>query len=334
MKSPIFVTGMARSGTTLLARLAAQERGEQPALQPLGGTMRAIKADFLSTQVGVKFSYPINDQQFDAFTPPERFTTWLEHHLVDQAQARSLLDRQAEFQEQAKLGAPCQLDRDWPAATFPALVPSVLGALPRRPTVWKEIVAEEFLPSLSRAGFACKLIVRDPRDMIASQIYGAGPRYAGSPRPLLFLARQWRKSVAFGLAGMSGIELVRFEDIQVRTTAYPANTSFDNAPGRAGRFEDLLPAGDRAFIEALCHAEMNALGYEPHLPAEQIGSVIDTGPDTEYADRETLRDYLYTADRRAEEADRRSRLVGDSSFAKESFLFKRSYEVLRQSAIA
>ena len=60
----------------------------------------------------------------------------------------------------------------------------------------KEIAVEEYIPYFIEVGTKVVLVVRDPRAMIASLALGEGERYGGSPRPILFDVRNWRKSVA------------------------------------------------------------------------------------------------------------------------------------------
>jgi hypothetical protein len=63
----------------------------------------------------------------------------------------------------------------------------------------KETLWEEMLPFLLERGAAGVIILRDPRDVLASLNHGRGAEYGGRLKPTLFNIRNWRKSAAFAL---------------------------------------------------------------------------------------------------------------------------------------
>jgi hypothetical protein len=95
----------------------------------------------------------------------------------------------------------------------------------------KETICEEFLPYLLDRGCACVLILRDPRDVLASLNHGRGTDFAGPLKPTLFNVRNWRKSVAFALhlTGHPRFAWMRYEDLVARPLE-----CVDRGRGRAG----------------------------------------------------------------------------------------------------
>ena len=86
----------------------------------------------------------------------------------------------------------------------------------------KEVIFEEFLQYLLRQGVKCILVLRDPRDVLASSYFGKGQEFSGSPRPFFWMVRNWRKSVAFALelAGNENLLVLRYEDLVQNPAEY------------------------------------------------------------------------------------------------------------------
>ena len=81
----------------------------------------------------------------------------------------------------------------------------------------KEVLNEEYLPYILEKVTDSKaiIILRDPRDVMTSLNYGEHEKYTGISRPLLFDIRNWRKSVAFAtyLKHHKHFIIVRYEDL-------------------------------------------------------------------------------------------------------------------------
>ena len=73
----IFVTGMARSGTSLLDKLISTLEGVQLYSQPLPLLFSQVKSKFLETYSYANH-YPLNDLSFENAVDPER---WLDYLL-------------------------------------------------------------------------------------------------------------------------------------------------------------------------------------------------------------------------------------------------------------
>ena len=165
------------------------------------------------------------------------------------------------------------------------------------------MICEEFLPYLLHHKIKGLLILRDPRDVISSTYFGKGQEFVGSPRPFLWIIRNWRKSVAFALAliGEPDLLVLRYEDLirqpekmlaalsrHLKLDEFPAdflqkpllhqngqiwksNSSQESAsvlsPDSVGSYRKILPKDLQNYIETVCFPEMKVLGYEPEISA-------------------------------------------------------------------
>jgi len=303
MTPDLLVTGTPRSGTSLLDKLLSAHPAIAVLSQPLPRLYIAVKRAFLQDPSALEQTFPLNDLFDAAYRPPADFTA----HLARAAYPPDWLARQlAEM-----LGHPAQLVRPVAApdalvpgrpVSFPAFVAHYLAAHAPGGARWigaKEIVAEEFIGTFLKAGTRVIQVLRDPRDVVASVFGPRGADYAGPRLPLLFVLRQWRKSVAFALhhAGHPGFRALRYEDLvtdpdaalaplagwlgaapfppalaerplmEVGGAVWAANSSHGPLDGvsaaRIGIGERMLSPDILGEIETLCAPEMRCLGYGP-----------------------------------------------------------------------
>lgn len=163
-----------------------------------------------------------------------------------------------------------------------------------RVTGVKEVLGEEFFPGLLDQGVYCLNVIRDPRDVITSMSFGRGDPFTGKPRPVLFDLRNWRKSVHFSvrLQASQRFKTIRFEELlsdpdrvlgelfdwldvdrqpdpsiadRMREGQWAGNSSFGNKTpfdrSAIGGYQSLLPQSVTSFVEATCYPEMTWLGY-------------------------------------------------------------------------
>ncbi|WP_417487153.1 hypothetical protein [Maricaulis sp.] len=366
MAGLIFVTGAPRSGTGLLADRMAAGPGRRCIPQPVPLVLSGLKQAFLTRRAapGQPTAYPLSDQQFATYTSPDEFTSYLEKAIPTREDWTRWLDSMDGYSGQytrpatplsgveAMLGQP-------PLEAFSRyLIANYKTPGAVKSIVWKETFAEEFVPGLLAAGHHCLIIVRDPRDSIASQFAGRGEQFVGGPRPLLFVCRQWRKSALFALAmsGTPGFHTVRFESLARNPVSTlcdglppeiapdadeigaadgtPRNSSFsDTSVGSTqtiGRHKTHLSAKTNAFIEAICAAEMSALGYETSLTPGERKITIERGFQDAENGRAELSHYLWNESRRDEELSRLNAIQRpDCGFLPKAFLFERAYDRLR-----
>jgi hypothetical protein len=214
------------------------------------------------------------------------------------------------------------------------------------------------------------VIVRDPRDMLASLNHGRGPEFAGALKPTLFNLRQWRKSVAFviHLRRDPAFFWLRYEDLVadpagtldplmaalgvspfardafaggIRTadgSAWEGNSSHATRheldASSVGRYRTVLPAAVQQSVEALCYPELRYLGYDTSLAWEEIAPIIAGFAEPYQGVREELRDRFADPRRIDEELERIRQLQASGPAAPRYFLFDDTEEALRQVAVA
>lgn len=172
----------------------------------------------------------------------------------------------------------------------------------------KEVLSEEFYPKLLDEGVYCLNIIRDPRDVISSMSFGNGREFTGKPRPILFDLRNWRKSVHFSLflKDNSFFKTIFFEDLvhnpdsvfgelydwlkvnKLPVTDIEKNMNEDRWAGNSsfgskkpfdefaiGRYGSSLPDSTISYIEAVCFPEMDWAGYRLDKPNLNFVDVID-----------------------------------------------------------
>jgi hypothetical protein len=167
----------------------------------------------------------------------------------------------------------------------------------------KEVLAEEFLPFFVNEKVKCINIIRDPRDVIASMSFGNGFKYTGIERPILFDIKNWRKSVLIShlLKDSPYLLTIRMEDLLIEPQktmlviynfldveelphsvlvekmsdkAWKGNSSFGDKKvfdkSVIENFKNILSISTVQYIEATCDKEMDCMGYEksylPMLP--------------------------------------------------------------------
>jgi hypothetical protein len=171
----------------------------------------------------------------------------------------------------------------------------------------KEILCEEFTPYFIRKGIKSIIIIRDPRDMICSLNFGKGSEYTGEIRPMLYSLRLWRKSIAFSILNLSSPDfmMIRYEDLVADQNkvlkgifyflgldpevnilldeSWKGNSSFGElnsvSDSSVGNYKKMLNGNSIAYIENVCHPEMNWAGYileNDHLRIENIRLFRDT----------------------------------------------------------
>jgi len=370
MTSPLlFVTGTGRSGTTLVDKLLWGMGGVDSFSQPLPLLFVELKRLFLERQMPAANSFPpLSDQQFGAWSDPLALSRFLETYDLETEMLRDILTRQIPYSGQYfKPHDPFRSLDDWQGGGLGDFVPHYLGIHRQKEaavTAWKETFAEEFMPYWLSLGVRILLVIRDPRDVLASINHGESADHAGLPRPLLFVARQWRKSALYALGlRHEMLRIVQYEDLVSDTEGHlgawsrwlglpsgswstaesligqdgktwQANSSFGREQGvfhsAIGRYATQLPENEQALIEALCFAEMTALGYAPGIEASQVDPLLAGGWPGETLHRPDFAPYLMSDARIAEERARWSKLAAPgSAFAPQMFIFTDALKALR-----
>lgn len=299
----IFVTGMLRSGTTLIQILLTNHPGLFVAYQPYHQLYVDIKQLFLDAH-GLKRPLPLGDGLDTSAAERTLFDRWLRTNKLSENQISYLVERCAT----GKGGGASKPEGAVLVNTgtffdiqhqLHALLASRFGKGSAIKTGAKEVLCEEFVPGLVAQLIRCLLIIRDPRAVIASACHGSYRQAVGDHYPLLMLIRLWRKSAAYWL-GFKNEPLVcsiRYEDLLTDTDkvlariaswlavdpfsatgintglldhegkSWKGNSSFGDKVGidsaNTEAWRTLLSDQEVRFIEACTNAEMRLLGYQP-----------------------------------------------------------------------
>jgi len=362
----LFLTGMQRSGTTLLERLIGLHPDASVLSQPFPLLFVEAKRDFLRGLGRGDVRYPLGHLFMEDGYRQEDLDRHLAELRFDRARIAEIFEKMQNFSGQYTRFDPSTLERalpQIPLVGFAEIIAGLYRALSPQPDVpvkgGKETICEELLPYLLNRGWRCVVILRDPRDVVASLNHGRGQEYGGQLKPTLFNVRNWRKSVAYALhlEGRQGFLWLRYEDVvadpQVamhRITRAFGLTEFETRDIRdwtgnsshgersgvsaesIGAYQRVLPESVARFVEASCLPEMQLLGYTTSLRASEAPSVLSEFEEPYEITREGMANDLAGKANAALEA-RRLELVAKSPSAslKSWFLFKRAHARLREA---
>ncbi len=310
--SSLFVTGMQRSGTTLLEKLLHTPPEVATLSQPFPLLFVEAKRVFLERLGGAPDRYPLGDLFRETRYRPRDLREFLDGWRPTADAIRDVFaamkgysGRYTDIAVERVEDLLPRIERDGFAALVASLYRELAGGAEATCTGGKEVLCEEFAPAMLGGGFRVALIVRDPRDVLASLNHGRGRDHAGRLKPTLFNVRNWRKSVAFALAleGTPGFRWLRYEDLvrepgtellnlrralKLPQPATPTstealadqagkpwsgNSSFAERRGvdaqSVGSHRAVLPEGAAELVEAACWPELGVLGYPRELDLAQ-----------------------------------------------------------------
>ncbi len=318
----IFITGMGRSGTTLVDKLLTNHQNIDVLSQPTPLFFIEAKKRFLK-RLGIDKYFVLNDDLRNRDFTQNKFDSFLSNFSLNLGEIEALFEKMSTYSGQ-------QAKREQPGNNQSILQNGFLCVLEKCTSYYrpkehcsflgiKEIMCEEFLPYLCKSGFKCILILRDPRDVLASANYPKGEKYLGGKKPTLFILRSWRKSVEYAslLKDNENFHFLRYEDLienpyreLERITDYlgvsrfpknhfdrgvfdrngelwQANSSFDIHDSFISKrpkemYKRTLKKEEIAYTEAVCELELNWLNYEfhhQHDAVETIKNFKDDGLD-------------------------------------------------------
>lgn len=318
MPAELLVTGCYRSGTTLLEKLLHAQPYACVASQPFAALYSYAK-ELFDAERGLQRRYPLGHRFLETGYDDADFASFLDRRRLDAADLHRVFDRLAA--DRKGLWTPAMLElrgRIEPGSFLEVrrrmllAAAGLLGRPDARVVGSKEILVEEYVPYLLANGVCVVLIVRDPRDMVASLDFSDRDNATGLDRPVLYSVRVWRKSVATALAfeGHPLFRMLRYEDLVAApdTTiaglrsflalpgggatssveglrdqhgrSWLGNSSYEDQQGvsrqSVGRHAERLPPAVRAMIEFTAGPEMRAMGY---AAAPQPQSAITTYRD-------------------------------------------------------
>jgi hypothetical protein len=223
-KDMIFISGMFRSGTTLLGRMLNAHPHIAIASDPYLPFFKMFRSDVASLLgINISYKFPLQDYYF-SFDHQELF------HTLQSLSFQVPFDRnnfpflRKEIKSYGSPYAPLIMDHleEIDGDTYSEVFLSMLNIIDKcyakgakRVIGFKEVWADEFIPCMARDFSNLKFIqiVRDPRAVCASKNVTSA-RY-----PWIFLCRQWRKLAALAWAYQQDdslknkVLIIRFEDL-------------------------------------------------------------------------------------------------------------------------
>lgn len=301
MSTLLLVTGMMRSGTSLVQALLDGLPEAVVAYQPFHQFLVDVKQLFLDEH-GIATALPLDEGDPAHAARRDAFTAWLGSRRFARGEAGALFERATAGKGGGFPGLALPAPPD--GAGFFDLLLLLLSALPAdasraRYLGHKEILCEEFVPAFVAAGMRCTLVLRDPRAVVTSAAHGRYRDMVGDRYPVTMMIRIWRKSAAYWLRyrGHPQVLCLRYEDVaseprgsmrlacewfgiapatsadagatplrDARGRPWRGNSSFGDLPGvdasSIARWRDLMGEAEARYVAACCRHEMLAAGYE------------------------------------------------------------------------
>lgn len=302
LKKYFFITGMIRSGTTLLDKMLSKILYGNVFSQPLPFVYRYFKAEFLQ-EINVIDPYVLGNLFANDRYSKHDFFDFLERKKIDLTELSEILKMMLSWDGQYTRVSPSVL-RSFGVKSLSLndCYTSILEELSlgnRGILGSKEVLCEEFIPYFLNKQIKVLCIVRDPRDVITSIYCGRGPDFVGKTRPTLFHLRNWRKSVMISLSYINdpNFKLLRYEDLVSapnekihdildfldvdlpvgskssgidfnKMEIWGGNSSISNLEENGilknnyGKFPKYLSENMVKYIEKTCFSEMRYLGYD------------------------------------------------------------------------
>ncbi len=212
LSSPLLVSGIIRSGTTLLSRILNAHPEMSVYADPYSGFFIELRNEIGRTLLGESFDpeKPLSHGFFERDLSLKRHLRECSLDIpIPEARLPQVLTRVRSFALENVPALESELE-SLNADNFHALFEQLLEALkrvtppqPRKETLryigFKQAWAEELLSPAIRSCENLKVIhiLRDPRAVIASRKKGA--QFLSHRYPMLFILRHWRKSLAYAL---------------------------------------------------------------------------------------------------------------------------------------
>lgn len=332
----LFVTGVQRSGTTLLEKLLSCHHQISLASQPFPLLFVEAKRELFPVLGMEAPTYPLGPLFMERRYTAADLMRHLMQRQIDAERLRTIFagmrgysGQYTHVESQHVDQALERLETGDLAAVSAALYRALCDDVPL--VGGKETLCEEFLPYLLSRGYRGIVILRDPREVLASLNHGRGREFAGRLKPTLYNLRHWRKSVAFALhlERQPSFAWIRYEDLAscpatslnrmapmlgvepftndlfaagIRGrdgTLWTGNSSHGSPSGidstAVGTRQALLPSGLAEAVEAICYPELAYLGYPVSLEWDDVPEVLRGFEDPYPHEREDLAECRNTA---------------------------------------
>ncbi|MDR3088447.1 MAG: sulfotransferase [Desulfobulbaceae bacterium] len=300
-RTNIFITGMGRSGTTLIEKLLSNHDKIDILSQPFPLLFIESKKRFLRS-IGESGYFVLNQCMEDRCYSQEQFDEFIDTIHLSCSELFGLFSAMGSYSGQCtKHNVLPTINNDKKIIGLKNLYLESIELFDVADKLFvgsKEIMCEEFLPYLCDNGFKCLIIIRDPRDVVASVNYPIGHKYLGSKKPTLFIVKTWRKSIEYirYLSGQKNFLFIRYEDLVCNPyfvldkitnflelepfkpnqfekgisdrngELWKANSSFHSknwfiSPNSVGKYMDVLSGEEIKYIETVCFCDMKMMQY-------------------------------------------------------------------------
>ena len=296
----LFITGMARSGTTLLEKLICNHTSVSMLSQPCPFLFIELKKQFLRT-LGQEEYYVLNDSLRDSKYTQKEFIDFAENYVFLKESIESIFQRMKGFSGQKTKTSPHYSKIVSMSGNLVSVYCNLVKLLRHKdnPLLFgsKEIFCEEFIPLFIKNGIKTIIIVRDPRDVLASANYPRHKKYLGEKKPALFILRTWRKSIEYieYLRDKNGFYSIMYEDLTENTfkeldkvteflgvdkfgrntfkngikdqqdNLWKSNSSHESSRiisrNSIGSYKSVLSKEEIQYTECICGREMDYIGY-------------------------------------------------------------------------
>ncbi|MBN2425575.1 MAG: sulfotransferase domain-containing protein [Calditrichaceae bacterium] len=299
----VFITGMFRSGTTLIEKILTNHNNGYIASQPVPFLYIKLKEIFNKKNNLSSIPYAINPNFPNHFNL-NSFTHFLEKRKI----TRSFI---AKIFEDMKNYSGCWTPnifnivdkiKENSLSGFYRQICEITDLNDYDKSILfrgsKEIICEDFIEYFLKNNIKVILIIRDPRDIVVSSNFSQKNNYIGQKRPIIYILRMWRKSIAYSLffknnpnflsvqyehlikTPMEVLELITnflqvnsfsndFITNELKTQdgkIWKGNSSFGRKKlidsTSIGNYTKALDMQTINYIETICRPEMNYLGYK------------------------------------------------------------------------
>lgn len=221
----LLITGMTRSGTTLLEKIIHNHINAAIASQPYPLLYSSIKKQYNLLNNNMSL-YPLGNYFFDDSENLTDFYDFLLNYEIDGLFIDKIMEELRTYKGQL---TPELFENDYIKDIhknyfiniFKYLTNGIRNIYSNKDYIRcigsKEVYCEEYIPFLLNNidDFKAIIIIRDPRDIITSLNYGNYEKSTGKRRPILFDIRNWRKSVAFSIFLQNNLrfKVVKYENL-------------------------------------------------------------------------------------------------------------------------
>jgi hypothetical protein len=296
------VSGMARSGTTLVDKILDSHDNIRAFSQPIPKLYRHVKSAFFKS-IGDNDTYYVLNNLFnnDNYTR-EQFLDFLENYNISNDVLKAVFKDMEGWSGQSTNFDINEIIKKHKSSKLIDFYKFFIQELNEYEGInsfgTKEILIEEFVEYFLNNGVKVILIIRDPRDIFTSLNVGVGTDYAGKHRPTLFHLRNWRKSAAIAntFNDHDNCLVLKYEDLvqnyeskisEITTflnldkfptgffdkgirgknnSTWKGNSSTNTHKGidssNKNKFQKYLSEQTIAYIEYICKPEMLSFNYE------------------------------------------------------------------------